>query len=110
MSAQFEAVEPSPKTVESLPGPVLVEFGTPWCGYCLAAEPLVESAREHHPGVRHLRIEDARGRRLGRYYRVTLWPTLVFLRDGRELARLVRPDDVHAIRQALALIDAVDRP
>jgi thioredoxin 1 len=59
-----------------------------------------------HPGVRHLKIADASGRRLGRSFGVKLWPTLVFLRDGRELARLVRPGDAAAIGASLATIDA----
>jgi thioredoxin 1 len=36
---------------------------------------------------------------------VKLWPTLVFLSGGREIARLVRPGDAGAIRGALAQID-----
>ncbi|MCA1715096.1 MAG: thioredoxin family protein, partial [Gammaproteobacteria bacterium] len=44
------------------------------------------------------------GRPLGRSFRVKLWPTLVFLRDGVELARVVRPASVDAITQALARI------
>jgi thioredoxin 1 len=37
--------------------------------------------------VRHVKVEDGSGRRLGRSFGVKLWPTLVFLRDGREVAR-----------------------
>ena len=33
------------------------------------------------------------------------WPTLVFLRDGKETIRLVRPHGAGAIREALAQID-----
>ena len=54
--------------------------------------------------VRHIKIEDGSGRPLGRSFRVKLWPTLVFLRDGVELARVVRPANAEAIGQALALI------
>jgi thioredoxin 1 len=36
---------------------------------------------------------------------VKLWPTLIFLRDGHEVARLVRPGDVGAIAEALANVD-----
>jgi thioredoxin 1 len=36
---------------------------------------------------------------------VKLWPTLVFLRQGTEIARLVRPLDPEPIRRALAQID-----
>lgn len=106
----FENPEPSRQDVDRLTGAVVVEFGTPWCGHCQAARPLVERAFDDHPGVRHLRIEDGRGRRLGRSFRVKLWPTLVFLRDGEEKTRLVRPDSVAAIREALALIDPHDVP
>jgi thioredoxin 1 len=54
--------------------------------------------------MRHLKIADASGRRLGRSYGVKLWPTLVFLRDGREIERLVRPHDQAEIDAALAKI------
>ena len=63
------------------------------------------SAFADHPRVSHIKIADASGRRLGRSYQVKLWPTLVFLNEGREIARLVRPRDESAIRQNLELID-----
>ena len=55
--------------------------------------------------MRHLKVADGPGRPLGRSYRVKLWPTLVFLRDGQEVARLVRPGDATPIGEALASID-----
>ena len=96
---------PSRAELDKTPGPVLLEFGTAWCGWCRAAEPLIGDALTRHPRVRHLKIEDGRGRRLGRSFRVTLWPTLIFLKDGQELARLVRPAEIAAITAALARID-----
>jgi thioredoxin 1 len=42
---------------------------------------------------------------LGRSFRVKLWPTLIFLNRGREVARLVRPVEAGAIEQALAQIE-----
>ena len=72
-------------------GAVVVEFGTDWCGHCQAARPLVQAAFVAHPDVRHVKVEDGRGRRLGRSFGVKLWPTLVFLREGAEVARVVRP-------------------
>jgi len=38
---------------------------------------------------------------------VKLWPTLVFLRDGQEVARLVRPQDAQEIADALQQIGSV---
>lgn len=102
-----EHAEPEPKRAEidALQGPAVLEFGTAWCGYCRRAQPLIAEAFAAHPGVRHIKIADANGRRLGRSFGVKLWPTLVFLRDGSELARLVRPADSGAIRKALERID-----
>jgi thioredoxin 1 len=54
-----------------------------------------------HPQVRHLKIADGRGKRLGRSFKVKLWPTLVFLRDGQEVARVVRPAQADEVARAL---------
>lgn len=99
------STEPSREEIDALAEPVVVEFGAAHCGHCRAAQPLIAQALQHHPGARHIKVEDGPGRRLGRSFRVKLWPTLVFLRQGQEVARLVRPADAAAIEQALAQID-----
>ena|SRR5688572_6879531 len=104
LTADYAATEPKREEVESLQGATLLEFGSPWCGWCRRAQPLIAQALAGHPAVRHLKIADASGRRLGRSFGVKLWPTLVFLRDGKEIARLVRPDNAEDIRAALAAI------
>jgi thioredoxin 1 len=105
MNASYAAAEPKRAEVDALAGPTLLEFGNAWCGHCRAAQPLIAAALGKHPRIRHLKIADASGRRLGRSFRVKLWPTLIFLKDGKELARLVRPRDETLIRTALAQID-----
>ncbi|HEX7382434.1 MAG TPA: thioredoxin family protein [Nevskiaceae bacterium] len=97
----FEAVEPARSAVDAWRGAAVLEFGTPWCGYCRAARPLIAEAFAAAPKVRHVKVEDGRGRPLGRSFHVKLWPTLVFLRDGKEVGRLVRPDSIEAVRRAL---------
>jgi thioredoxin 1 len=97
----YAAVEPVRADVDALPGATVLEFGAPWCGFCTAATPDIAQALDAVPEVRHLRVEDGKGRSLGRSFKVKLWPTLVLLQDGQEVARLVRPQGVEPIRQAL---------
>ena len=99
---QYSSKAPERAEVDALPGATVVEFGTPWCGHCARAQPLVAEALEGHAELRHLKIEDGPGRKLGRSYRVKLWPTLIFLKEGKEVARVVRPHDTEELRQALA--------
>lgn len=97
---------PTRADVDAMAGAVLLEFGTPWCGHCRAAQALLEDAMADFGATTHIKVEDGSGRKLGRSFGVALWPTLVFLRDGREIARLVRPTQTDAIRQALAQLHA----
>jgi thioredoxin 1 len=106
LTSEYSAVEPKREEVDALAGATVLEFGSPWCGWCRRAQPLIAQALAAHPRVRHLKIADASGRRLGRSFGVKLWPTLVFLADGKETARLVRPGDGKEIERALAHIDA----
>ncbi len=93
--------------VDALPGPTLLEFGANWCGHCQAAQAPIAAAMQGQSGLRHIRVEDGPGRPLGRSYRVKLWPTLILLRDGQEIERLVRPADAAAIAAALARLTGI---
>lgn len=101
--------EPSDAEVRNTRGPLILEFGTDWCGHCQAAQPLIAAALQARPGIPHLRIEDGKGRPLGRAFRVKLWPTLVFLRDGQEIARVVRPQDREEIDAAVERLGPLEK-
>jgi thioredoxin 1 len=100
-SAPYATEAPTRAEIDALPGATVLEFGTDWCGVCRAAQPHIQQALGTRPGVRHLKVEDGPGRPLGRSFGVKLWPTLVFLQDGQQQDKLVRPADSASIAQAL---------
>jgi thioredoxin 1 len=100
----YAKTAPSRAEVDAFAGAAIVEFGTDWCGYCQGAQPLIGEAFAAHPGTRHLKIEDGPGRPLGRSFKVKLWPTLIFLKDGVEVARVVRPDAVAQLEAGFAAL------
>ena len=100
--AGYSASAPERAELDAGSGLVVVEFGVAWCPHCQGAQSVIAEALAGGPEVRHLKIEDGPGRPLGRSYRVKLWPTLIVLRDGQEIGRVVRPTDAEVIRRALA--------
>lgn len=101
-TARFTPETLSRAQVDAQTGPLVLEFGTDWCGHCQAAAPAIAEALASAPPLRRLLVEDGPGRPLGRSFRVKLWPTLILLRDGHETARLVRPTESAAVAQWLA--------
>ncbi len=106
VSSPYSSDEPARAVVDAMAGSTVLDFGANWCGICQAAEPAITEALAAHAEVRHLKIEDGRGRPLGRSFGIKLWPTLVMLKDGREVARVVRPASAAAVAAALAQLAA----
>lgn len=102
----FTDTPPTREALDAVPGVVAVEFGTAWCPHCQRAQPLLRDALARHPQVQHLKVEDGQGRPLGRSFRVKLWPTLVLVRGGVELARVVRPDTQADVDAVFRVLDA----
>ena len=101
MSTDYQTSQPERAAIDAMEGIVALDFGTNWCGFCKAAAPVIEAALAAQAAVRHIKVEDGPGRALGRSFRVKLWPTVIVLKDGVELARVVRPADSAEVGTAL---------
>jgi len=95
-------LEPSRAEIDALPGTTLLEVGSADCPICQAARPLLDELVHDMPGVRYVRVEDGKGRELGRSFHVKQWPTLIVVQDGRELARVVRPTNPSDLQPLIA--------
>jgi thioredoxin 1 len=103
MTQSYSTTQPERSDVDQLPGTVALDFGTNWCGVCQGAAADIAAALAVAPQVRHMKVEDGPGRPLGRSFRVKLWPTIIVLKDGVEVARVVRPASSQAVIDALAV-------
>jgi thioredoxin 1 len=101
MNEEYQNPGPSREAVDAMPGSVLLEFGTGWCGYCQGAQSSIRAALADVSDIEHIKVEDGPGRPLGRSFKVKLWPTLIAMKDGAEVARVVRPERADEIREVL---------
>jgi thioredoxin 1 len=102
---QYHEPSLSREELEAMSGPLVLEFGANWCGICGAFSLQAEEVFEDFPHVKHIRVEDGPGKRLGRTFRVKLWPTFVFLSDGQVLGQVSRPTS-EQLRDGLQQITA----
>jgi len=105
MTDDYAATEPTRAQIDASQGPVLLEFGSVSCGWCVRAQSLLRPALVKHPGGQRVKVEDGSGQPLGRSFGIKLWPTLVFLKDGREVTRLIRPARPQEVTEAFNSID-----
>ncbi len=104
-NAVYAEDAPVYEQVCAVSGHAVLEFGAPWCTHCQAAQPAIEGVLANAQWL-HIKVYDGKGKPLGRAFRVTVWPTLIVLRDGREVARLERPLSIAQVRELLHRIPA----
>ena len=91
---------PTRDAVDALPGTTVLEFGTPWWHHRRRAQPLIKQALKSQETA-HITVEDGPGQRMVRSYQVKLWARLVVLKNGQEVARVVRPTTQAEVDEAL---------
>lgn len=80
---EFEAVLQGDK-------PAMIDFSAVWCGPCQILGPVMEELAERYDGKAVVaKVDVDEQRELAIKYRVMSVPTVIFLKDGREIDRKI---------------------
>jgi len=99
---EYTEEAPTLDQLNNIVGDAILEFGAPWCGHCQTAEYVVKDSLTEYANLPHIKVYDGKGKRLGRIFKVKLWPTLILLKNGKEIARLIRPVNTDEVMELLS--------
>lgn len=70
-------------------GLVLIDFYADWCGPCKMLSPILEQINKENKDIKVVKINIDDSRMLASYYQVQSIPTLVLLKDGEFIHRMI---------------------
>ena len=70
-------------------GLVLIDFYAEWCGPCKMLSPVLEQINKEHKDVKVVKVNIDDSRSIASYYQIQSIPTLVLLKDGEFVQRMI---------------------
>ena len=104
MSYLTKLSEADVKRLKQNAGIALLDFYADWCGPCKALAPTLEKFATENPDVTVGKVNVDENSDAAQEFGIKGIPTLVFLRDGREVGRLVGAVSQHLIEDLLGAV------
>ena len=82
-------------------GDMIIDFWAPWCGPCRMMAPVFESASRSHKYVTFAKVNTDEEQMLSQQFGIRGIPTIVFLRNGKEIGRHVGYADARTLEQKI---------
>ena len=86
---------------ETAHGVVLVDFYADWCGPCKTLGPILDQLSQEVSNVKFIKVDVDASQTLAAKFSVTSIPTVVILKEGKEVNRFVGVQDEQSIKAML---------
>jgi thioredoxin 1 len=86
---------------EASSGLVIADFSASWCSPCRALTPILETISSKNPDVKFIKVDIEANQKLSEDFQISSIPSLVFLKNGREVDRLFGYIDKEGVEMKL---------
>lgn len=81
--------------------PVVVDFWADWCGPCRMLAPVLQELEAELPGIKFCKVNVDEARELAMEFQIESIPTLLCIKQGRVVQRLVGYREKDALKKEL---------
>ncbi len=79
----------------------VIKFGATWCGPCKKLEPVLTQLETEFPNITFMAVDLDQSPTLAKKYKIKSIPTLLFLKKGQEVERIIGLSLIEPIRKIL---------
>ena len=90
----------------NLKGNVVLKFYADWCGPCKVLKPVVDELKDENKetNFQDIDVDTKEGKEVASTYGVRSLPTIVFVREGKEVSKLIGGQSKEIIQQHIDML------